>query len=117
MKKWIAGTVTAIAGAVGIFIATEGTPPEVQGDLKTALYIAATGGKTNLTLGEAIMVESDLTKEWSGIEKGELTPVGSSVRLTIRTFNITEAQSDSVNANCKCLKVNDDNEPTALISF
>lgn len=117
MKKWIAGAVTAIVGAVGIFIAIEGTTPTEQGDLKTVLYIAATGGKTNLTLGEAIQVEPDLTKGWSDIEKGIVTPVGSSVRLTIRTFNVTDAESNSVNAYCKCYKVDDNNAPTSLISF
>ena len=87
----------------------------VQEDLKTILYAVDVTGKPSLTLGEAIKAESDLTKEWSAVEKGEATPVASDVRLTIRTFDVPEAQALSVNAHCKCLKVDDLENPTALI--
>ncbi len=118
MKKYFIAGVVLIAGATGIYVGIEDpSPPAEQGDNKTVLYIAATGGKTNLTLGEAIRVESDLTKSFSAIEKGDETPVSSNVRFTVRTFTVTEAQANSVNANCKCLKVNDNDEPTSLITF
>jgi len=117
-KRWIAGLVIIVGGAVGYYQAIEGDPvPESHGDLANIGVIANTGGQARHTLGEAYRVDKTMLENWSDIEKGIKTPAGTDVRLSVLSFNVTEAQADSVNAKCKCLKVNDSENPTALISF
>lgn len=117
-KRWIAG-LSAITLTGGLFFASiEGDPvPEDHGDLANVQIIVNTGGQARHTLGKAIWVDKTMLHEFSDIEKGIADPEGTDVRTAVRAFAVTEAESNSVNANCNCFMVDNVNEPTKLISI
>jgi len=89
--------------------------PEDHGDLANVQIIANTGGQARHVLGKAIWVDRTMAAPFSDIDKGIEDPVGTTVRITVRAFAVTEAEANSVNANCNCFMVDDLNEPTKLI--
>lgn len=117
-KRWIAG-LSAVTLTGGLFFASiEGDPvPENHGDLSNVQIIVNTGGQARHTLGKAIWVDRSMEQQFTDIEKGIVDPAGTTVRFSVRALEVTEAQGNSVNANCNCFMVDNINDPTELISI
>lgn len=115
MKKFVAGGILVAAGVTAVLTTTFG-PGEETGKYNLC-YVVAIGTKVDLVLGEVLEARVDLTQDFSSIEKGEEAPAGSDVRFTVRTVSIVEAEANSINAQCRCLKVNDLENPTGLVGI
>jgi hypothetical protein len=110
MKKFLAGGAVILAG-VSAAVVGSFSPGEATGKYNLCYVVDPGGG--GLSAGLALEARQDLTQDFSPIETGEESG-GLRYRLTVRTVAITEAEANSVNAFCRCLKVNDLENPTGL---
>jgi hypothetical protein len=111
MKKFVAGGLLILSGVTAAVVTTFETGEETG--KYNLCYIVVAGDSSTLRVGQVLEARADLTKDFSPIEKGEGT-LGLTIRLTVRTVAITEAQAISINAGCDCFKVNDLESPTGL---
>lgn len=113
MKKFFAGGAVIVAGVTAALTGSFG-PGEEAGNFNLCYVVAweAPGGRP---AGVVLEARSDLSLDFSSIEKGESSPGGTS--LTVRTVPITEAQANSINAGCYCYKVDDLENPTGVVAI
>jgi hypothetical protein len=110
MKKFLVGGAVILAGVTSAVMSTF-TPGEETGQYNL-LYVVDPGDKVEISAGMVLTARSNLEQDFSSIEKGE-APVAD-IWFTVRTEAITEAEANSINANCRCLKVNDLDNPSGL---